>query len=151
MAKNFVCLRYHLVFATKNRAELITPELREDLYAYIGGIINHFNGALLAAGGMPDHVHLLAGFRPRYSLSKMLKEIKGGSSRWVNELPGRDEVFAWQEGYGTFSVSESQVPTVRRYIQRQEEHHRRMSLREEIEQLLKRHQITYAERDLEGF
>ena len=148
MSHTFTSLRYHLVFSTKNRAPSITPEIGERLYPYIGGIIRHHGGSLTEIGGIADHVHVLATFRPRYSVSEMLKEIKGGSSSWLNDQPFCRDHFAWQPGYAAFSVSESVVAEVQRYIQRQEEHHRTRTYQDELEALLKRHGIAYTERDL---
>ena len=148
MPRTYANLRYHLVFATKNRMPLITPDLRGPLYGYINGIVENHGGRLIEAGGMPDHLHLLAGFRPRYSVSEMLKEIKGSSSRWVNDRAEQEQAFAWQEGYGAFTVSESQVPQVREYIRHQERHHRNRSSAQELAILLRRHGIDFAESDL---
>ena len=147
MATTYTKLLYHLVFSTKRRAPLIKAELRDPLYAYIGGIVRDHRGALMAAGGMPDHVHLLVNLRAVPSVARHLQEIKGSSSRWVNE--NHPELgFAWQTGYGAFSVSESNVPEVIRYINDQEAHHQRMSFKEELIRLLKRHGIEYDERYL---
>lgn len=124
MGHTFTQLRYHLGFGTKHREPTISSEIQEDLYNYIGGIIRRHHGILVAIGGIADHVHILAGLKARYSLSEMLKIIKGGSSAWLNEQQLGDQHFAWQTGYSAFTVSESQVPRVRAYIQRQEEQHR---------------------------
>ena len=148
MPRTFTNLRYHLVFATKNRAPLIEPNLRGSLYGYINGIIENHGGRLIEAGGLPDHVHLLAGFRPRNSVSEMLKEIKGSSSWWINDRSGQSERFDWQEGYGAFTVSESQVPLVRDYIRNQEQHHRDRTSAREMALLLSRHGIDFEATDL---
>jgi putative transposase len=134
-------LDYHLVFSTKRRAPLITEAFRDDLYAYIGGILRGNGGVLLAAGGMPDHIHLLAGWGTTLSLAKMLQVIKANSSKWMNERAGG--TFAWQAGYGAFTVSASKVSQVRRYILNQEAHHRKVSYREEFAGLLRRHGVPY--------
>jgi REP element-mobilizing transposase RayT len=127
-------LRYHLVFGTKNRESLITADVRDELYSYLDGIVSRQGGVLMAAGGMPDHVHLLVGLNPAKSLSEVMQHLKGSSSRWMNQrFP---ILFGWQNGYGAFSVSTSVVPAVRRYILRQEEHHRRFSFQEELQALL---------------
>ena len=146
MASTLTNLLFHLVFSTKHREPLITPDLRDRLYAYIGGIIRGEGGILLDAGGMPDHIHLVTKFKPDPSVSEMLKIIKAKSSKWVNELPGRAGRFAWLAGYGAFSVSESQLPGVRRYVQTQEEHHRKVTFEDEFIALLKKHGIEYDER-----
>ena len=99
---------------------------------------------------MPDHVHILARFKSDVSVAEMLKLIKGNSSKWLNEQPGRSERFRWQPGYGAFSVSESRAPAVRTYIQRQPEHHARVSLRDELAALLEKNGIEFDERYLLG-
>ena len=147
MANTYTKLIYHLVFSTKERLPLITPELREPLFNYIGGIIRKHRGVLMSAGGIEDHVHLLVNLRASLSVSEHLQEIKGGSSRWINDN-NRADRFAWQTGYGAFTVSESQVPAVRRYIESQEEHHREMTFKEEFLALLERHGIEYDEKYL---
>jgi len=142
MSDTYTKLQYHLVFSTKQRAALIQPPLRDELYAYLGGILRGQGGILLAIGGMPDHVHLLAGIRPDMALAKMLQLLKANSSKWMNESTDRPGQFAWQAGYGAFSVSESKVPAVRTYILGQEEHHRTTSYEEEFQTLLRRHGLS---------
>jgi REP element-mobilizing transposase RayT len=143
MRDTYAKLNYHLVFSTKNRAPLITKAVQDDIYGYCGGILRGNGGVLLAAGGMPDHVHLLAGWGTSISVAKMLQLVKTNSSKWMNDRPGvASGSFGWQIGYAAFSVNESQIPVVKKYIQNQEEHHRKMSFQEEFEELLKRHGIT---------
>jgi putative transposase len=148
MAGTYTNLLYHIVFSTKSRIPLITNELRPDLYAYIGGIIRGEGGTLLEIGGMPDHVHLLTKFKPTVSLSDMLRQIKANSSLWANEHKMKARKFGWQDGYAAFSVSESQVVSVRDHIRTQEEHHRRQSYQDEFRALLDRHAVEYDERYL---
>ena len=144
MRNTYSKLNYHLIFSTKNRIPLIDKSFQDELYGYIGGILRGNGGVLLTAGGMPDHVHLLAGWGTSISVAKMLQLIKTNSSKWMNERPGRPiGHFGWQEGYGAFTVSESQIETVRKYILSQEEHHKKLSFREEFLMLLKRHGIPY--------
>jgi putative transposase len=144
----FANLLYHVVFSTKGRLPLITEEVKEPLYEYMGGIIRGEGGILLEIGGMPDHVHLLAKFKTDIAVATMVKKVKGKSSKWRNDERGQTERFQWQEGYGAFSVSESLVKKVRNYICTQEEHHRRVSFKEELIALLKKHRIPYDERYL---
>jgi putative transposase len=149
VGSTFTNLLFHLIFSTKDRAPLITEGFQERLYSYIGGLVRDEGGALLAAGGMPDHVHLLACFKADTSVSDMVRRIKANSSKWVHQgIAARH--FAWQTGYGAFSVSESQKESVKRYIQDQPQHHARLSFREELIALLERHQIAYDERYLLG-
>jgi putative transposase len=151
MRDTYTKLNYHIVFSTKNRASLITKAVQDDLYGYIGGILRGNGGVLLVAGGMPDHIHLLAGWGTTTSVAKMLQLIKTNSSKWMNDRPGvTARSFAWQAGYAAFSVSASQIPQVRKYILNQEEHHRKMSFREELVELLKRHGIPYDPDDFEN-
>jgi putative transposase len=148
VASTYTNLLYHLVFSTKDRRSLITPALRAELYPYIGGIVHHERGVLLEIGGMPDHVHLVTKFRADVSVAEMLRLIKANSSKWANERRDLTDGFAWQTGYGAFSVSESQRPALRSYVQNQEEHHRRLSFKEEFRALLDKHGIAYDERYL---
>ncbi|GMV97314.1 MAG: IS200/IS605 family transposase [Phycisphaerae bacterium] len=143
MAQSLTCLNYHLIFSTKNRAAMILPDVQPRLYGYIGGIIKGLHGRLLAAGGTQDHVHLLASLAPKHSLSDVLRDVKGGTSKWIHEEFAGMSIFGWQDGYGAFSVSQSNVPQVREYIQNQEAHHRQMSFQEEFIQFLDRHGVEY--------
>ena len=150
MATTFSNLLYHLVFSTKSRQPSIRAEIREPLYEYMGGILRAEGGILLEIGGMPDHVHLLAKLKTDIAVSVVVKEVKAKSSKWLNERPGALERFEWQVGYGIFSVSASLADKVRTYIQSQEEHHRRVSFRDELISLLERNGIPYDERYLLG-
>jgi putative transposase len=125
---------------------LIVESLQQNLYSYIGGIVRGESGTLLEIGGMPDHVHLLVKLNPTKSVSEMLNRIKAKSSKWVNEENTRSRSFGWKDGYGAFSVSESQVESIRRYIQDQEKHHRRQSFQDEFRALLEKHGIEFEER-----
>ncbi len=147
MASTLTNLLYHIVFSTKHRIPLITEDIQEPLYRYVGGIIRGEGGSQLEIGGTPDHVHILARFPARKSVSDMLRHIKASSSKWLNDK-GREDRFAWQEGYGAFSVSQSRVPAVRRYLENQEEHHRRWSFKQELISLLEKHGVEYDERYL---
>jgi REP element-mobilizing transposase RayT len=143
MSHTFSQLLYHIIFGTQHRENLIDPELRQDLYPFIGGLVRSVRCTLLAVGGMQDHVHLLVRARPTVSLSDLLRVIKANSSRWVHERSAMPRRFGWQEGYGAFSVSGSAAADVCRYIQRQEEHHRRRTFEAEWVTLLKRHGIEF--------
>jgi REP element-mobilizing transposase RayT len=134
---------YHIVFSTKHRASLITPELETRLYPFMGGIVRDLRCTLLAINGMPDHVHLLVRYRPNLSHSELLQQIKGRSSKWINETFPQIGHFSWQEGYGGFTVSKSVVPEVETYIARQKEHHERHDFESEFLELLRRHGIEF--------
>lgn len=144
MPQSYVCLPIHVVFSTKNRAPLIQTEWEERLYSYIGGILREEKCVLLAAGGMPDHVHLLVSWSKECSVADVLRVIKTNSSKWIHETLHAD--FAWQSGYGAFAVSQSNLDSVKTYIANQKEHHRKMSFKEEFVALLKKHGIPYDER-----
>jgi len=145
MPNTYTNLLFHIVYSTKYRKPLIKPSWQDELYGYMGGIIRAEKGILLVAGGIEDHVHLLAKLPPTIAVSDMLRLIKANSSKWAY---GRPDVpyFEWQAGYAAFSVSESNVPSVRKYIGSQEEHHRKQSFRDEYLALLRRHNIEFDER-----
>ena len=140
-------LLYHAIFSTKNRLPLILPEFQTELYAYIGGIIRGEGGILLDIGGISDHVHLLFKYKPA-DLSDLMRVIKSNSSKWLNQQKYRMRKFGWQEGYGAFSVSESQVKPLRRYIRNQAQHHRKQTFQQEYIAFLDKNGIEYDERYL---
>jgi len=146
MGSTLTHLVYHIVFSTKGRQNIVTPALRETFYPYIGGIIRGEKGAMLKIGGTMDHIHILASLPPTLSVSDALQCIKGSSSRWVNEGGSLKAHFEWQRGYGAFTVSESMIKTVSRYIENQEDHHRAQSFKEEYLALLQKHEVKYDER-----
>lgn len=139
----YTSLTYHVIFSTKYRKPRIVESFKEDLYSYIGGIIRGEKGNLVQIGGVEDHIHILAGFSPTIAVSDMLKRIKGNSSKWINDERKTKSRFEWQAGYGAFTVSHSQIPIVRRYIHTQEEHHRKLTFKDEFLAILKRHNIEY--------
>jgi REP element-mobilizing transposase RayT len=126
MPSTYSNLLYHIVFSTKDRERLIADDFKEELYRYMAGIAREEGGSLLEIGGIEDHVHLLAKFKPSIAVSDMLRLIKTNSSKWLHEEK-KHARFGWQEGYAAFSVSESQMVAVRRYIRNQASHHRRQS------------------------
>lgn len=144
MPHTFTNLLAHLVFSTKDRALLIGDDVRPRLHAYMGGIIRELKCAPLIVNGMADHIHLLIGLSPVASVSEVLRVLKSNSSRWMHETYRKP--FAWQSGYGAFSVSRSNLEAVREYIARQEEHHRRMDFKEEFISLLRKHGVEFDER-----
>ncbi len=148
MSSTLTNLLYHAVFSTKMRQELITPNLSDELYPYIGGIIRGEKGRMLKIGGTNNHIHILARFSPAISVSEMLRHIKGNSSKWINKEKKSHARFEWQRGYAAFSVSESACETVSQYIENQEKHHKKMSFQEEFLLLLKKHNVEYDERYL---
>jgi REP element-mobilizing transposase RayT len=149
MPQSFVSLHFHLIFSTKDRAPLISSEVQPRLFEYIGGILRAERSVLEAAGGVEDHVHLLVSLDQQLSVSTALRVIKAGSSRWVREtFPATLSGFAWQAGYGAFTVSHSHREKVRAYLSRQAEHHRTVTFQDEFLAFLRRHGIAYEERYL---
>jgi putative transposase len=131
----------HFIFSTDGRRPLIKPEFRDDLFAYLGGIVREMNGAALIINGANDHVHMLIRVRPAHSAAEIARVVKANSSRWVREKHSAE--FAWQTGYGVFSVSESSVADVTKYISGQEEHHKKRSFQEEFVAFLKKNRVEY--------
>jgi len=147
MAHTLANLLTHVIFSTKDRQPLLTPDLRTDLLAYMGGIVRNIHGRLIDSNGRPDHVHCLLSLPPALAVAQALRVIKSNSSLWVHETRHR-AAFAWQAGYGAFSVSQSNVPAVVKYIRDQEQHHRKISFQDEFIAFLKAHRIPYDERHI---
>jgi len=126
----------HLVFSTKNREPWLDDEIRDELHAYIGGIIDHHSGTLILAGSVSDHIHLLMVHPRTCAPSVLVQEIKTGSSKWLKTKGPRFAGFHWQRGYGIFSVSPSHRPALEAYISNQADHHRRVTFQEEYRRLL---------------
>jgi REP element-mobilizing transposase RayT len=148
MAGRHVSLLVHFVWSTAGREPWIAPEWRARLYGYLGGVLNHKNAKLLCAGGVSDHIHLYASLPSTVSLAEVVGVIKANSSRWIHETIPNKRSFAWQKGYGAFSVSKSAEARLIEYIRNQEAHHRRRSFKDEFLTLLERHGIEYDERYL---
>ena len=147
MPNTYFSLQAHLVFSTRGRQPWIADDWREAMWAYMGGICRNHGAVASAIGGIADHAHTLLGFKPTHRLCDLVREIKGGASEWIHTVQNAPW-FDWQDGYSAFSVSASQVPAVRRYIENQAEHHRRVSAREELVRLLRLHHIAVDERYL---
>jgi REP element-mobilizing transposase RayT len=145
---SYVSAYFHCVFSTKERRKMITPELQERLWPFLGGIARENGMSALRIGGIEDHVHLLLALPATIPIAKAMQLIKGGSSKWVHETFPAQREFRWQEKYGAFSVSVSQLDTITAYIKNQREHHRARSFQEEFVALLKKHRIEYDERYL---
>jgi REP element-mobilizing transposase RayT len=148
MPQSYAALYCHFVFSTKNREPTIAADLQPRLFAYIGGTLRDIKCVLLAAGGIEDHVHLLVSLSREVSVAQTVREIKANSSRWVHESFPQLQAFAWQNGYGAFSVSRSQLDPVKAYLANQREHHRKRTFQQEFIALLKKHDIEYDERYL---
>ncbi len=143
MANTYTQIHLQFVFAVKYREGLIQSRWKDELYKYITGIVQNHNHKLLAINGMPDHIHLLVGLRPSQSISELMQDVKGDSSKWINQNKLVKGKFEWQEGYGAFSYSKSQVPDVIRYIQNQELHHQKKTFAEEYLEFLNKFEIEY--------
>jgi len=148
MAHTYVSDLIHCVFSTKLRRNLIKLEIQPDLWSLIGGIARKNKCKALAVGGIENHVHILLSLSPDMSLAKAMQLIKGASSRWMNETHTRH--FAWQEGYGAFTVGISQKADTIAYIESQAEHHRKRSFEEEFIAFLKKHNVEYDPRYIWG-
>ena len=143
MANTYTQIYLHVVFAVEGRQNLIAPAHNDELQKYITGIVTAQKHKLIAINNMPDHLHLLIGLRPDAALSDLVRDVKAGSSKFVNEkhwLVGR---FSWQEGFGAFSYSRSQLGTVIRYIENQPKHHAKKSFREEYLEMLEKFGVEY--------
>ena len=147
-ALSCVSAYFHCVFSTKERRRLITPELRDRLWPFLGGIARQNKMKAIETGGVEDPVHILLSLPSTMAISKARQLIKGGSSKWVHETFSELRLFAGREEYGAFSVSVSQLDKTIEYIKGQEEHHRKMTFQEEFLTLLKKHRIEYDERYL---
>lgn len=146
MPQSLANLLVHIIFSTKNREPLVTPDLMPRLHAFLGGIVRTEGSEALGIGGTEDHVHLLVRHPPRIAVSDLVRVIKSVSSRWVHEeLRLR---FGWQSGYGAFSVSQSSTDDVLAYIANQAEHHRKLTFQEEFRAFLTRHNLEFDERYL---
>ena len=148
MSKSYTNLLYHIVFSTKERQPIITADYQSRLYDYIGGVIRGQGGISLGINGMEDYVHVLAKLRPDKALSDVLRDLKSNASAWMRDVFPAIKDFSWQNGYGAFTVSASQVAKVQDYISRQEEHHRKRTFKDEFVRLLRVNGIDYDERYL---
>ncbi|ASE60986.1 MULTISPECIES: IS200/IS605 family transposase [Chryseobacterium] len=143
MANTYTQIYIHIVFAVKGRQNLISKEKREELHKFITGVVSNRNQKLFAVFAMPDHVHLLVSMGPTCSVSDLVRDIKAGSSKFINEKGWMNNKFNWQEGYGAFSYSRSGVDSVVKYILNQEEHHQKKTFREEYFDFLTKFEIDY--------
>jgi REP element-mobilizing transposase RayT len=147
MSQSLAKILLHTVFSTKDRRPLLRDlDLRQELHRYLGGILAGRDCQPLIVGGVEDHVHLLCVLARTCEPAEMVKEVKRSSSLWIKTKGLEYQDFAWQNGYGIFSIGFSQVETVRRYIASQAEHHQKLSFQDEYRSLLKRYEIAFDER-----
>jgi len=150
MANTYISLHYHIIFSTKNRAKLLSQEIEERVWAFIGGVARKHKMTALQVGGVEDHIHALVTAPATLSPSQMAQFLKGDSSTWIHKEFSALRDFAWQDGYGGFTVSKSNLAEVVRYIQNQRKHHRKKTFQKEYLEFLERHGIEYDERYLWG-
>ena len=148
MPNTYTQLFVQIVFAVNGRQNLVQEQHREELHKYITGIVQKRTHKMLAIFCMPDHLHLLTGLQPSMSVSDLTRDIKAGSSGFINEQRWIRGRFNWQEGFGAFSYSRSQIDTIIKYILNQEEHHRKKKFREEYIELLEEFGVEYNEKYL---
>jgi len=146
MGNTYTSLHYHFIFSTKHREPWISQTIEERIWSFLGGIARENKLIPILVGGMADHVHMAVGAPSTITVSKVIQQIKGGSSKWIKEAFPNMRGFAWQDGYGAFSASKSNMPTLVSYIENQREHHRTRTFQEEFLELLRRHEIEYDER-----
>jgi len=150
MTHSLSCFYIHVVFSTKGRKNQITPELQDRLWQYLGGVARQKQLEVAAVGGTENHVHLLLRMQPTMSVSQAVQHIKGNSSKWIHETFPERADFAWQEGYGAFSVGVSGLQKTIAYIKNQTQHHRTRTFEEEYLEFLRRNQVEYDERYVFG-
>jgi REP element-mobilizing transposase RayT len=146
MAQTLVQIFIHVVFSTKNRADMITPEIEAELFAYIGGIAKNNRSKLVAANGTANHVHLLLLLSKNIELSELVGDIKRNSSRWLKSKGDNFRSFGWQDGFAAFSVGHTQVASVKDYISRQKEKHSGRNFESEMRMFFDKYEIEYDER-----
>jgi len=148
MANTYSQIYIQIVFTVRGRQNLIPKQYREELQKFITGIISNRKQKMLAIFAMPDHIHLLVGLKPNMAISDLVRDIKAGSSKFISEKKWLRNKFSWQEGFGAFSYSKSQIDNVVKYILNQEEHHKKTSFKEEYLNFLKKFEIEYNEKYL---
>lgn len=150
MANTYTSLHYHVIFSTKNRERWLVPEIEQRIWEYIGGIARAHRMTALQVGGIEDHIHALVTAPPTIAPFQIAQFLKGDSSKWIHEEFSALRNFGWQDGYGAFTVSKSNIPMVIQYIQNQREHHRKKTFQEEYLEFLHANSIEYDERYLWG-
>lgn len=146
MLQSLFKILVHIVFSTKNRADLIAPEIEDGLFGYIHGIVENNGSKLIIAGGMSNHIHLLVSLGKKTDVPDLIGDVKRSSSSWIKLQSPKFKDFYWQTGYGAFSIGQSQVGTVVNYIKNQKTHHKKQDFKTEFRTLLKKYEIEYEER-----
>jgi putative transposase len=148
MANTYTQIHLQLIFAVQNRISLIEEKWETQLYKYLTGIIQNHDHKMLIVNGMPDHLHLVIGMRPIQSLSNLMQIVKKDSSKWINDNQFVKGKFSWQEGYGAFSYSKSQLPRLINYVQNQKSHHKKKTFQQEYVDFLDKFEVEYENRYL---
>jgi putative transposase len=148
MSQSFVQFYTHIVFHTKNNKPLIRPEIEVELYSYLGGILRNYKSNPIQIGGTSDHIHILCTLPKTMAPADLVEEIKKSSSKWIKTKGSEYQNFYWQDGYGGFSVSNSGVESVKKYVLTQKEHHKNVSWLDEYKKLLDAYGITYEDKYL---
>jgi REP element-mobilizing transposase RayT len=148
MAQSFAKIAVHLVYSTKNRQPVLLEKIRKDIHSYTAGILKSLNCIPLAVNGTEDHIHILVLMSKNITLIKMVEAVKVGTSKWLKTKDMSLQQFSWQAGYGAFSVSESQIEKVIKYIMNQEQHHQKKSFQDELRILLQKHKMEFDEQYL---
>jgi putative transposase len=143
MPQSLARLCIHIVFSTKHRKPILHDAIRPDLHAYMATVLKNMDCPVLLINSVDDHVHILLDLGRTISVSNVVEHVKKTSSKWIKTQSDALNNFAWQAGYGAFAVSESNVPSVRKYIENQQEHHRKISFQEEYRAFLTKHTITF--------
>lgn len=148
MANTYSQLYIHIVFAVKGRQNLISTIWKDEVYKYITGIITNKDQKLIAINGMPDHIHILIGLKPDKSISDLVRDIKANSSKFINDKKWINGKFEWQTGFGAFSYGHSQLTNVIKYIENQQEHHKKRTFKEEYMEFLKLFHVDFKNESL---
>src|SRR5215204_5286771 len=146
MPQSLVRMLIHVVFSTKNRVDSITPEIENDLFGYMHGIVENNNSKLLSVNGTTNHVHLLISLGRVVPISELIGDIKRDSSVWIKQQNSKYEDFYWQQGYGAFSVGQTEDEMVMKYIANQKEHHKTKDYKTEFRGFLKKYAVHFDER-----
>jgi REP-associated tyrosine transposase len=146
MANTYTQIYLHLVFAVQNRISLIQPRWKDELYKYITGIVKNNGHKLIAINGVSNHVHIAIGYKPNQLIPDLLQDIKANSSKWINEKRFVRGKFNWQAGYGAFSFSHSQIDAVVKYINNQEQHHKKKTFKAEYLEMLRKYDVRFNEK-----
>ena len=145
MPQSLLKMLAHVVFSTKHRADLIAPEIENDLFGYMHGIVENNGAKLIIAGGTANHVHLLESLPKKIDVPELIGDIKRDSSSWIKKQSSEFNNFYWQKGYGAFSIGQSQVEALMNYIKLQKEHHLKQDFKDEFRTLLTKYEIDYDE------